>query len=37
MRDSDKKNIIKIEPGTMMLIILLALLLPLLLTGFISQ
>ncbi len=37
MRDADKKNIIKIEPGTMALIIALALLVPLLLAGFISQ
>jgi hypothetical protein len=37
MRESDRKNIIKIEPGTLLAIILVVLLLPLLLAGFFSQ
>lgn len=37
MREPDKKNIIKIEPGTLVLIISVLLLVPLLIAGFWSQ
>jgi hypothetical protein len=37
MREPDKKNIIKIDPGTLLLIVSLLILLPLLMTGFLGQ
>ncbi|MEO1208771.1 MAG: hypothetical protein AAFX78_04430 [Cyanobacteria bacterium J06638_20] len=36
-RNIDERNIIKIEPGTLLAIIAVMLLVPLLLTGFLSQ
>jgi hypothetical protein len=36
MRDPDK-NVIKVDPGTLLLIISALILLPLLITGFVSQ
>jgi hypothetical protein len=37
MKDADKKNIIKVEPGTMLAIVTVLLLVPLLLMGFLFQ
>jgi len=36
-RNPDERNIIKVEPGTLLVIITVLLLVPLLLTGFLSQ
>ncbi|MEO1145292.1 MAG: hypothetical protein AAFY26_06810 [Cyanobacteria bacterium J06638_22] len=36
-RNIDERNIIRIEPGTLLVIITVLLLVPLLLTGFLSQ
>jgi hypothetical protein len=36
-RNIDERNVIKIEPGTLLAIIAVLLLVPLLLTGFLSQ
>jgi hypothetical protein len=37
MREADKKNILKLEPGTVIALVAMALLIPLLLTGFFAQ
>jgi len=37
MKDADKKNIVKVEPGTLLAIVTVLLLVPLLLMGFLFQ
>jgi hypothetical protein len=37
MNESDQKNIIKVDPGTLLAIVAALILIPLLITGFFSQ
>jgi hypothetical protein len=37
MREPDKKNIIKVDPGTLLAIVAALILVPLLITGFFAQ
>jgi hypothetical protein len=37
MREPDKKNVIKVDPGTLLAIVAALILLPLMLTGFFSH